>query len=664
MKLFSTLSVFFLLNNVVYCQFSIHPDLEYGEFDSNTLDLYLPSSNSFSPPFPTVVYLHGGNWSAGDKSEVTVNNKLNVLTSHGFAVASLNYRLSTEEIWDAQLADYSAALEYLSSEIIVETYGLNIEKFCIWGEDAGGHIGLMGVLSEDGVLNHNASIQIFVSFYSPSDLFHLQTDRDFDGVNGSEVTSEPEENLIGLERTLENKPVFDTASPMKIINESSFGEGFSIPRLFLAHGQNDPIVSPEQSERVFSSRTGRFRTATIKRVEAGHGGEEFDEVVFEAVADIHRAFNLDFPTYELVSDISYDNEDYQLLDLYLANTVPEGLDANPLIVYIHGGDWEYGDKSQVLDYNLVKEATSRGYSVASLDFGNLPEQALQTMLTNIRRALQFLGDKADDYNLDVPKTVLWGQDSGAYLAILLALLVSENDLPPMEITGIVSWGIYADLNNIVQDFEEDLVLQKPPYVEFVPNENPENGSPMEKIVGLSLIPANEERFRFSSPTGIVEFFQDRGPVCDFLLVTGTEDSVVSPLQTLRLFNAFKEFNPEEYVVTRLVEGAAHGGEKFFNETSVSLDFAAQSFGLGSFEHEDNNEDIEEILTVAKQESDVEPGAENPEESEKDEIIVFVLGAAVVLSFFVIIGLVLKIVRSSTSISQNSVNNQVDVKELA
>eukprot|EP00924_Labyrinthula_sp_SR-Ha-C_P002416 snap_masked-scaffold_16-processed-gene-3.36-mRNA-1 protein AED:0.46 eAED:0.46 QI:0/-1/0/1/-1/1/1/0/660 len=658
MKLFSTLSVFFLLNNVVYCQFSIHPDLEYGEFESNTLDLYLPSSNSFSPPFPTVVYLHGGNWSAGDKSEVTVNNKLNVLTSHGFAVASLNYRLSTEEIWDAQLADYSAALEYLSSEIIVETYGLNIEKFCIWGEDAGGHIGLMGVLSEDGVLNHNASIQIFVSFYSPSDLFHLQTDRDFDGVNGSEVTSEPEENLIGLERTLENKPVFDTASPMKIINESSFGEGFSIPRLFLAHGQNDPIVSPEQSERVFSSRTGRFRTATIKRVEAGHGGEEFDEVVFEAVADIHRAFNLDFPTYELVSDISYDNEDYQLLDLYLANTVPEGLDANPLIVYIHGGDWEYGDKSQVLDYNLVKEATSRGYSVASLDFGYTPEHHLFDFIVNLENTLEYLDEHREEYSLDVTRTALWGQGSGGYQALFETFYIEQANLEAMELSAVVSWYGYTSLDLLLDDFKNDLVLQEPNYVQFMPSKIPRAGSPMEKITTMSFIPENLETFELISPVGSLQNVDDDRELCDYLLVTGTEDAVVSPLQTLRLYKELEKSNASDYVVSRVVEGAAHGGEFFFDEVVVSLDFISRSFGLGTFEHEDNNDNIEDILTGVEDENEL---GETESKSKNSEVTVWILAVALTLCWVMIMGLVFKIISSNNTLSEDS-DKQLQAKE--
>eukprot|EP00924_Labyrinthula_sp_SR-Ha-C_P008426 snap_masked-scaffold_11-processed-gene-12.32-mRNA-1 protein AED:1.00 eAED:1.00 QI:0/-1/0/0/-1/1/1/0/668 len=601
--LFST----FWLIHTVFGQYFKHTDLTYGPNGRNKLDLYIPSSNTYTAPVPTVLYVHGGNWSAGDKSEVELNKKLLLLTTNGFAVAAINYRYSSEAIWEAQLNDFYNALEYLSREHIAESYGLDTDNFAIWGDGAGGHIGLMGSLSPGATNKHNVTIQMIVTFNAPTDLFHLRTDAESDGVDGSELSPEAEETLLGVERSLENKHLFDAASPVEIINQTATDVLLPVTDFFLAFSENDKIVSPYQTPKLidaielhggWTSRGGRFVQG------GGHSGEKLDAAVAAAVEQLlYIIIGEDF-RYHLVSDLSYGGDENQVLDLYHR---PFSLRtaAFPIIFYVHDGDWIRGDKSEVLDYNRTKEALLRGYAVASINMRLSPSHTYPSQLEDLVAAYQLLVSNKEEYNLDVENFAVWGEGSGAYLGAMRSLLSAFHD-PGFKPSVVISWFGYTSLTTLLDDFEDDLIVEQPPYVKYIPAVDPEKGSPMEQFMGESFTPENAVKFWFGSPVTVVESLPQDEKTADFLLVHGTEDAAVSPLQTLRLFNALKENNSTENLVVRLVRGNGHGGKGFFNETVVTLDFIDRSLGRGNFSWDDNNDDIEEILTHEYDVADEEP----------------------------------------------------------
>jgi len=82
-----------------------HRDLEYANVDgkSLTLDLYVPKTTS--RPLPIIIWVHGGGWREGNKSNPLVLPLVNL----GFAVASINYRLSQEAPFHAHIYDCKAA---------------------------------------------------------------------------------------------------------------------------------------------------------------------------------------------------------------------------------------------------------------------------------------------------------------------------------------------------------------------------------------------------------------------------------------------------------------------------------------------------------------------------------------------------------------------------
>ncbi len=107
--------------------------MEYGTHGvGNRLDLYLPPKAD--APTPLVIWIHGGGWEAGNKE----NPPGLGLLKKGYALASLNYRLSQEAKFPAQIEDCKAAIRFLRAN--AKKYNLDPDHFGVWGASAGGHL--------------------------------------------------------------------------------------------------------------------------------------------------------------------------------------------------------------------------------------------------------------------------------------------------------------------------------------------------------------------------------------------------------------------------------------------------------------------------------------------------------------------------------------------
>ncbi len=109
-------------------------DLRYAQRSPrNGLDLAVPQSAT-RPPL--VVYIHGGAFRFGDKSDGL--RERNFLVDAGFAVASVNYRYSTEAIWPAQLDDLADAFAFLRGK--ADEFHFDGGRVASFGPSAGGHL--------------------------------------------------------------------------------------------------------------------------------------------------------------------------------------------------------------------------------------------------------------------------------------------------------------------------------------------------------------------------------------------------------------------------------------------------------------------------------------------------------------------------------------------
>lgn len=241
-------------------------DIEYARVGDKmlTLDLHLPGE----PKAPLVVYVHGGAWRAGSKSDVPIAP----LLAHGFAIASVDYRLSTESPFPAQVHDIKAAIRFLRGK--AELFHLNAACIAIIGSSAGGHLAALvgvtnGVKELEGAvgdhLTQSSDVQCIVSYYGASNLQTiLAQSTDF----GRRMRVPALKLLLG--GTPDEKPeLARLASPVAHIDQAD-------PPLLLIHGTADPQMPPEQSDELAKAYRAQHREITlVPMINSKHGGSEF-----------------------------------------------------------------------------------------------------------------------------------------------------------------------------------------------------------------------------------------------------------------------------------------------------------------------------------------------------------------------------------------------------
>ena len=111
-------------------------DVPYAHQSPNQrLDIYLPDEGE--GPFPVIAVIHGGAFMMGDKRDVQQLPMLEGL-KRGYAVVCIEYRLSGEAIFPAQIFDCKAAIRFIRAN--AHKYGFDPRRIAAWGGSAGGHL--------------------------------------------------------------------------------------------------------------------------------------------------------------------------------------------------------------------------------------------------------------------------------------------------------------------------------------------------------------------------------------------------------------------------------------------------------------------------------------------------------------------------------------------
>lgn len=259
-------------------------DLAYGPGERNQLDLYLPADTVGAP---VVVFVHGGRWFRNDKSQIELYGRHEALTEAGFVVAAINYSYSSQALWPAQLEDTLAAIDYVRQR--AGEFGYDADRLGIWGQSSGAQIALMATIELSRQQEHPAGA--LVSWYAPSDLLSIKADRENDSVpGGNENFPDPRPETLLLGASVEEDPARAAlASPVAQIR--LLDPEIGLPALLLVHGDADAVVSPLQTERLYTAiRERRAGDAVELRVVAGggHGGEAFHAEAKAAIDFLSR----------------------------------------------------------------------------------------------------------------------------------------------------------------------------------------------------------------------------------------------------------------------------------------------------------------------------------------------------------------------------------------
>ncbi|HJQ70429.1 MAG TPA: alpha/beta hydrolase [Blastocatellia bacterium] len=247
-------------------------NIEYARAGGKTLllDLYLPAGSTAA--LPVVVWIHGGGWASGDKGN---GGHAARLTARGYAVASINYRLSWEDRFPAQVEDCKAAIRWLRAN--ASRYNLDADRIGVWGSSAGGHLAALlgtsgGAAELEGDLGNgeqSSRVQAVVDWYGPSDFLKMQSESLACGVVDHDSPLSPEALLLGCPiRLCEDRA--RRASPVTYATADD-------PPFLIMHGTNDCLVPPLQGRDMQESLAAVGVEATLKFIQgAGHGGDEFE----------------------------------------------------------------------------------------------------------------------------------------------------------------------------------------------------------------------------------------------------------------------------------------------------------------------------------------------------------------------------------------------------
>jgi acetyl esterase/lipase len=245
-------------------------DIEYAKLGDRSLklDLYRPQRDATARRSPLVVWVHGGAWRSGSKDNVPLLRWLD----HGFAIASVEYRLSPEAKFPAQVHDIKTAIRFLRARS--DELGLDPERFVIAGGSAGGHLAaLVGVSSGIAPLEETTGEQVdmksdvraIVSFYGASD---LQTILQQSTEYGLSVRVPALQLFLGGQPT-ELPEVAKLASPVTHVDPTD-------PPLWLIHGDADPQMPIEQSRQLAELYRQTGLPVDFEVISGGrHGGEAF-----------------------------------------------------------------------------------------------------------------------------------------------------------------------------------------------------------------------------------------------------------------------------------------------------------------------------------------------------------------------------------------------------
>lgn len=227
-----------------------HRDIPYvsNGHERQKLDLYV--SEKAGRPQPLIIWIHGGGWASGSKEGCPPLRE--GFIARGYAVASLNYRLSGDAVFPAQIEDCKAAIRWLRAH--AKDYQLDSDHIGVWGSSAGGHLvallGTSGDVPQFEVgenLRFSSRVQAVADWFGPTDL----TQMDAHALPGARLkhddANSPESRLIG--GSIQDK---SNADKVQRANPIAYVTKDDAPFL-IAHGDADPTVPHHQSELLYAA---------------------------------------------------------------------------------------------------------------------------------------------------------------------------------------------------------------------------------------------------------------------------------------------------------------------------------------------------------------------------------------------------------------------------
>jgi acetyl esterase/lipase len=229
---------------------NVTTNVEYGATSAGgplLMDVYEPETES-GPLRPLVIFVHGGGFTGGARSSVA--RYVSSYTSAGFIIAAIDYRLAREAPFPAAPTDVLTAVRYF--RVNASRWNLDPNRIGLFGTSAGGHLAVFSAVAADTGrfestvwAGYSSRVQAAVSHFGPMDFVSHPA-------RGGEAV------FMGSASAAE-------ISPITYVDTND-------PPVFLAHGEQDPVVSIHHSELMYDALQGADIPSQFLRVaNAGHG---------------------------------------------------------------------------------------------------------------------------------------------------------------------------------------------------------------------------------------------------------------------------------------------------------------------------------------------------------------------------------------------------------
>ena len=257
-------------------QYDVLTNLGYASGGSHLFDLY--KARGATGQLPLVIWIHGGSWRFLDKQTM---EPARALICHGYAVASIDYRLTTEAVFPAQIIDVKAAIRHLRAHAAL--YGIDPQRIAVFGSSAGGHLSALvgtsgGVMDLENLQLGNATtssrVQAVVDWFGHSDLERYDAHAIAQGCPASDAMHSTRDSLESqfLGCTLGDPACSaqaQRANPAKYVSADD-------PPLLIMHGDADCRVPRAQSLVLFEGMKANGNCVSMYSVEgAGHSTPEW-----------------------------------------------------------------------------------------------------------------------------------------------------------------------------------------------------------------------------------------------------------------------------------------------------------------------------------------------------------------------------------------------------
>jgi len=259
------------------------------------------------------------------------------------------------------------------------------------------------------------------------------------------------------------------------------------------------------------------------------------------------------------------------LDLLMDVQMPVVAAKKPLVVYVTGGGFIQAPKEAAL--NLRTYVAEAGFVVASVQYRTISNGAsYRDGISDVKSAIRYLRANADKYGIDPKKVAVWGESAGGYLVAMVGV---TNGVKTFDVGNDLNQS--SDVQAVIDKFgATDTSKLSADFDSRAREANNAKDNPIAQYIGLEPGSHLLDVRAAATVANPLTYISSADP--PFLIFHGSQDTLISPSQTLILHNAL--IAAGGHSVRYVLEGAGHGDLSFLGDSKSGLPWSTnQTMGV-------------------------------------------------------------------------------------